>query len=130
MTRLRICACALAVLVLVGCTSASTPASTTPATGLLAGRFVSDVPGCGVIDDGLGTDLALSAGRTPATGAASVPAVARLWQRAFDHASFAWFSAHSWRRIAWSPSLLTYFHRDFRPIQMDRYGDTLYRRIH
>jgi hypothetical protein len=33
MTRLRIGACALAVLVLVGCTSASTPASTTPATG-------------------------------------------------------------------------------------------------
>jgi alpha-1,2-mannosyltransferase len=97
---------------------------------LLASRFVSGVPGCGVIDDGLGTDLALSAGRTPATGAASVPAVARLWQQAFDHATFAWFSAHSWRRIAWSPSLLTYFRRDFRPILTDRYGDTLYRRIH
>jgi hypothetical protein len=42
MTRLRICAGALAVLVLAGCASASTPATTTPATGLLAGRFVRE----------------------------------------------------------------------------------------
>jgi hypothetical protein len=42
MTLLRICACALAVLVLAGCASASTPATTTPATGLLAGRFVRE----------------------------------------------------------------------------------------
>jgi hypothetical protein len=42
MTLLRICACALAVLVLAGCASASTPVTTTPATGLLAGRFVRE----------------------------------------------------------------------------------------
>jgi hypothetical protein len=57
MTELRICACALAVLVLAGCASASTPATTTPATsptgpatvspgapatGLLTGRFVRE----------------------------------------------------------------------------------------
>jgi hypothetical protein len=42
MTQLRICAGALAVLMLAGCASASTPASTTPATGLLAGRFVRE----------------------------------------------------------------------------------------
>jgi alpha-1,2-mannosyltransferase len=96
---------------------------------LLAGRFVSNVPGCGVIDDGLGTDLALSHGLTPATGAASVPAVARVWAEAFDHARFVWFSDHSWRRVAWSPAVLAYFQRDFRPILTDPYGDTLYRRV-
>jgi hypothetical protein len=41
-TQLRICAGALAVLVLAGCASASMPATTTPATGLLAGRFVRE----------------------------------------------------------------------------------------
>jgi alpha-1,2-mannosyltransferase len=95
---------------------------------LLADRFVSDVPGCGVIDDGLGTDLALSHGLTPATGAGEVPAVARIWRQAFGHAQFVWFSDHSWRRIAWSPSLLTYFRRDFKPVMTDQFGDTLYQR--
>jgi hypothetical protein len=95
---------------------------------LLADRFTSDVPGCSVIDDGLGTDLALSDGLTPATGAAQVPAVARAWWRAFDHAQFAWLSEHSWRRIAWPPALLAYFQRDFKPILTDSFGDTLYRR--
>ena len=57
MTRLRICACGLAVLVLAGCASASTPATGpagrpgtgpdpvsqhAPATGLLTGRFVRE----------------------------------------------------------------------------------------
>jgi hypothetical protein len=59
-----------------------------------------------------------------------VPTVARVWQAAFDHARFALLSVHSWRRIAWSPALLTYFRRDFHPILTDRFGDTLYRRIH
>jgi alpha-1,2-mannosyltransferase len=95
---------------------------------LLANRFTSDVPGCGVIDDGLGTDLALSDGLTPATGAARVPAVAQVWWRAFDHAQFAWLTEHSWRRIAWPPALLTYFQNDFKPILTDGFGDTLYRR--
>jgi hypothetical protein len=95
---------------------------------LLADRFESDVRGCGVIDDGLGTDLALSHGLTPANGAGGVPAVAQAWSEAFDHAGFVWFSDHSWRRIAWSPALLGYFRRDFRPVLTDRFGDTIYQR--
>jgi hypothetical protein len=95
---------------------------------LLANRFNSDVPGCSVVDDGLGTDLALSNGLSPATGAAQVPAVAQVWWNAFDHARFAWFSDHSWRRIAWPPALLTYFQTDFKPILTDDYGDILYLR--
>ncbi len=45
---------------------------------LLANRFNSSTPGCTVINDGLGTDLALSHGLTPATGAGAIPSVARL----------------------------------------------------
>ena len=97
---------------------------------LLAGRFVSDEPGCGVIDDGLGTDLALSHGLTPATGAGDVPAVMRLWNSAFQHAQFVWLTNHSWRRVAWSASGLTYFQHDFKPVLTDSYGDILYRRDH
>jgi hypothetical protein len=96
---------------------------------LLANRFVSDVKGCAVIDDGLGTDLALSHGLTPATGAGDVPAVARLWNSAFRHAQFVWFTNHSWRRIAWSTSGLAYFQHDFKPILTDADGDILYRRL-
>jgi hypothetical protein len=96
---------------------------------LLANRFVSSVPGCGVIDDGLGTDLALSDGLTPATGAGTVPAVSRLWSEAFHRAQFVWFSDHSWRRVAFSPALLAYFQHDFRVISTDRFGDTLYGRV-
>ncbi|HEY2579587.1 MAG TPA: hypothetical protein VGI74_25025 [Streptosporangiaceae bacterium] len=97
---------------------------------LLAGRFVSGKPGCGVIDDGLGTDLALSHGLTPATDAGDVPAVAQLWTSAFQHAQFVWFSQHSWRRVAWSTADLTYFQHDFKPILTDSYSDILYRRDH
>jgi hypothetical protein len=93
---------------------------------LLANRFVSDVPGCGVIDDGLGTDLALSNGLTPATGAGDVPAVARLWSQAFRHAQFVWFTDHSWRRVAFSPAVLAYFQHHFRVVSTDGFGDTLY----
>jgi alpha-1,2-mannosyltransferase len=97
---------------------------------LLADRFVSDEPGCGVIDDGLGTDLALSHGLTPATGAAYVPAVTKLWSSAFEHAQFVWFTSHSWRRVAWSTADLAYFQHDFKPALSDSYGDILYRRDH
>lgn len=46
-SQLRICACALAVLVFAGCASASTPSTTAPSTtapstGLLTGRFVRE----------------------------------------------------------------------------------------
>lgn len=95
---------------------------------LLANRFSSSRPGCLLIDDGLGTDLALSHGLTPATGAGAVPAVARLWHRSFGHAEFVWLSANYTRRIPFTPALSRYLHRDFRLIYADGYGDTLFRR--
>jgi alpha-1,2-mannosyltransferase len=95
---------------------------------ILANRFVTDVPGCSPMVDGTGTDLALSRGGTPGTGAGRSPAVAAAWQQEFAHAQYAWLSAYSHRRIAWSPALRAYFNRHFVPVLADARGDVLYRR--
>jgi alpha-1,2-mannosyltransferase len=95
---------------------------------LLAGRFSSGTPGCTVIDDGLGTDLAFSRGLTPATGASSVPAVAGLWRQSFHRAEFVWLSASYRRRIPFTTALSGYLHDHFELIYTDDYGDQLFRR--
>jgi hypothetical protein len=95
---------------------------------ILADRFVSAGPGCAPVVDGLGTDLALSGGLKPDTGAGRVPAVAAVWRRAFGHASYAWFSPLNGRRVAWSPALRAYFAGHFAPVLTDSRGDTLYQR--
>jgi len=95
---------------------------------ILANRFITDVPGCSAMVDGTGTDLALSHGGTPGTGAGRNPAVAAVWRQAFTHAQYAWFSTNSSRRIAWSPALRDYFTSHFVPIMRDSRGDVLYQR--
>jgi hypothetical protein len=95
---------------------------------ILADRFVTHVPGCSPMVDGTGTDLALSRGGTPGTGAGRNPAVAAAWRQEFAHAQYAWLSAYSHRRIAWSPALRAYFDRHFVPVMTDLRGDVLYRR--
>jgi hypothetical protein len=95
---------------------------------LLAGRFTAKVPGCSPVLDGLGTDLALSGGLKPATGAGRVPAVAAVWWQAFRNAQFAWLSRLNHRRIAWTPALRGYFRSHFTRVLTDRRGDALYRR--
>jgi hypothetical protein len=95
---------------------------------LLAGRFTPAGPGCSPVLDGLGTDLALSGGLRPATGAGRVPAVAAVWRQAFSGARFVWLSALNRRRIAWSPALRGYFRAHFTRVLIDRRGDALYRR--
>jgi alpha-1,2-mannosyltransferase len=76
---------------------------------ILANRFTSSVPGCPQLVDGLGTDLALSHGRTPADGADKVPAAVAVWRRAFEHAQFVLLSSNNRARITWTQSLLAYF---------------------
>jgi alpha-1,2-mannosyltransferase len=93
---------------------------------LLANRFVSDVPGCSQMVDGLGTDLGLSSGRTPEDGAGQVPAVAAVWRSAFDHAQYVWLSWAEIRRIAWTPALMAYFHSHFVKVFSSGRRDTLY----
>jgi Glycosyltransferase family 87 len=91
-----------------------------------ADRFVSDVPGCSLEDDGIGADLALSHGRTPSSGAGNVPAVAAMWSDAFRHAQFVLLTGRSYKRVAWTPALLEYFHHHFRLVTSDPERDDLY----
>ena len=95
---------------------------------LLADRFTAAAPGCAPVLDGLGTDLALSGGLKPATGAGRVPAVAAVWWQAFRHAGFVWLSRLNSRRIAWTPALRGYFRSHFAKVLTDARGDALYRR--
>src|SRR5207248_4439879 len=89
---------------------------------LLANRFNSTQPGCAVIDDGRGSDLALSGGRTPSSAAGAVPAVAALWHASFKHARVLWLSRYYAHRLAGSPSLWRYLSRLFRLLHADRHG--------
>jgi hypothetical protein len=83
------------------------------AFAIMANRFVSNVPDCSVMNDGLGTDLALSHGLSPATGAANVPAVQAVWWDGFRKAEFVWLSRYNGRRIAWTPRLRSYLNNHF-----------------
>ena len=95
---------------------------------ILADRFVSDVPGCSVMVDGTGTDIALSGGKTATTGAGRNPAVAAVWRAAFTHAQYVWLSKYNSVRIPWTPALKAYFTGHFAPVVSDPRGDVLYRR--
>jgi alpha-1,2-mannosyltransferase len=97
---------------------------------VVANRFLSDVPGCAVIDDGTGVNYALSHGLNTATGADNVPAVVALWHAAFVHAQFVWLSYHASKRIPWTPAILGYFHAHFARVNGLGASVTLYRRTH
>jgi alpha-1,2-mannosyltransferase len=79
-------------------------------------RFVSTVPGCSLMIDGVGTDYALSNGRNGETGAGSSPAVAAAWMAQFRHASYVWLTTQEYRRIPWTPQLTAYFQSHFVPL--------------
>lgn len=102
--------------------------SDTAALRLLADRFDASTPGCTDLVDALGTDLALSHGLTPQTGAGAVPAVARVWRQSISQAQYLWLSSEYARRIPVTAALSDYEHRHFRLIYSDSYGDRLYRR--
>jgi alpha-1,2-mannosyltransferase len=95
---------------------------------LISNRFISNVPGCSAMIDGLGTDLALSGGLKPGTGAGRNPAVQAVWMQAFQHAQFIWLSKLSQRRVAWFPALQRYFTAHFTAAITDPRGDVLYKR--
>jgi alpha-1,2-mannosyltransferase len=99
---------------------------------IAADRFLSSVPGCSPVVDGLGTDLALGHGRNGVTGAGRVPAVAAVWDQALRAAQYVWLSSKldsvEARRIAWTPALRAYFFGHFRPVHGPGLPDNLYRR--
>jgi hypothetical protein len=95
---------------------------------IMANRFYSDVPGCPQMVGSIGTDLALSHGRTPSDGAGYVPAVAAAWHKAFAHAQFVLLSQSNEARIAWTPALTAYFAANFVQLKSPWELVTLYKR--
>jgi Glycosyltransferase family 87 len=95
---------------------------------VVADRFVSDVPDCPAIDDGTGVNYALSHGLSTATGAGRVHPVAALWHSAFVRAEFVWLSYHAFKRIPWTPPIVSYFHAHFTRVRGLAPGISLYRR--
>jgi Glycosyltransferase family 87 len=94
---------------------------------IAAGRFTSNVPGCSLMIDPLGTDYALSPGRDALNGAGRYPAVESITRYAFDHAQYVWLAGtYNLRRIAWTPALRAYFNTNFVKVLADRQGDALY----
>jgi alpha-1,2-mannosyltransferase len=90
---------------------------------IAANRFVSSVPGCVLIVDGVGTDYSLSRGRNAATGAQRVPAVRALWLNALRHAQYVWVSPQSFRRIPWTARpIAVYFDQHFEPARDGPFG--------
>jgi hypothetical protein len=93
---------------------------------IAANRFVTSVPGCSPMDDGIGADLALSHGLKPNTGAGKVPAVEAMWHDAFQHAQYVLLSAHNYRRVAWTPALRAFFYDNFQLVTVVPDHDALY----
>jgi alpha-1,2-mannosyltransferase len=94
---------------------------------IMAGRFVSDVPGCPLLVDSIGTDYGLADGRDPGTGAAKFPALVAVWHNSFSRAQYVWLSGRQGHRMPWTPALMAYFHAQFTPVAT--YADgTLYTR--
>jgi Glycosyltransferase family 87 len=90
---------------------------------IAANRFVSSVPGCVPIADGVGSDYSLSRGRNAATGAQRVPAVRALWLNALRHAQYVWLSPQSFRRIPWTARPISvYFDQHFAPARGGPFG--------
>jgi hypothetical protein len=91
-------------------------------------RFVSSVPGCSLMIDGVGTDYALSNGHNGETGASSAPAVEAAWMSSFKAAKYVWLTTEEYRRISWTPGLIGYFDSHFVPLTEG--PDWLYIRDH
>jgi hypothetical protein len=95
---------------------------------IAADRFVSSEPGCPLMVDTLGTDLALSRGLKPGTGAGEVPAVKNAWLSAFRHSQYLLLTNIDYRRIPWSPALERYMRGNFVKVAQPSRRLTIYAR--
>lgn len=91
-------------------------------------RFISDVPGCPLLVDAIGTDLGLAHGRDPSTGAARYEKLVAVWSYSFHHAQYVWLSRLETHRVPWTPQLRAYFHDHFIRILSNGKASALYRR--
>jgi hypothetical protein len=83
---------------------------------IMTDRLISSEPGCVTLLDSTGVDLAYSHGLKPDTGAWRSPALQLMWTRAFQHAQFVLLKYSENPRVAWTPSLRTYFRQHFTAI--------------
>jgi alpha-1,2-mannosyltransferase len=98
---------------------------------IAADRFISRVPGCSLMVDGVGTDYSLSGGRNAATGAASSPAVRAAWLAALRPAQYLWLSALAYKRIPLGSTEVTgYINSHFVPVPGGPYGLFVRRGLH
>ena len=78
-------------------------------------RFVSTVPGCSLMIDGVGTDYALSNGRNGQTGAGFATGRGAAVDGEVPGSPYAWLTTQN-RRIPWTPQLTAYFQSHFVPL--------------
>ena len=98
---------------------------------IAADRFISRVPGCSRMLDGVGTDYSLSGGRNAATGAASSPAVRAAWLAALRPAQYLWMSALAYKRIPLgAPEVAGYINSHFIPVPGGPFGLFVRRGLH
>jgi hypothetical protein len=96
---------------------------------IAADRFYSNVPGCSLMVDAIGTDYALAHGRDASSGAADYPGARAVWRNAFAHAQYVWLNERfNRRRVAWTPGLRSYFYGHFHRVYTDGKNDILYAR--
>ncbi|MCL2583596.1 MAG: hypothetical protein FWE35_14220 [Streptosporangiales bacterium] len=85
---------------------------------IAADRFTDRPPRCPVIIDSLAETLVRGNGVSVYGGADQLPKVVGQWRAWFARADYVWMSPprYSDHRIPWTPSLLHWFHRHFRPV--------------
>ena len=79
-----------------------------------ANRFYSDVRGCPVMVDSLGTLFTMTGGRSRAATGAALRPVAALWQAGLERAGYVWLTADTVNQIPWDQRLYAYFSSHFR----------------
>ncbi len=79
-----------------------------------ADRFYSDVRGCPVMVDSLGTLFTMTGGRSGEAAAAALRPVAELWQAGLERAGYVWLTTDTVNQIPWDQRLYAYFRGHFR----------------
>jgi hypothetical protein len=90
-------------------------------------RFDSAVPGCSLMVDATGTDYVLGRGRNGLT-AGTVPAAEAVWRQALGSAQYVLMTPYEFLRVAWTPSLSSYFAANFTLVNGDWWPLLLYAR--
>ncbi|MDA8208923.1 MAG: hypothetical protein M0Z92_07995 [Actinomycetota bacterium] len=83
---------------------------------ILSDRFFASAPGCPVIIDAFGTDLAYNHAVPPADVTAVDARLEDFWLSAFARADYVVLSANNAARIPWTPRVLAYLRANFHPV--------------